>query len=156
MKISGIYITIILRRWHLVDRERILAKIDELDGYLRELNAIKPESFEEYQKIEKRRSCERLLQLSIECVVDTCAIVVAGLRLGLPAEEDDIFDKLEQAGIIFPSRKEILKRMRAFRNLLVHEYGRIDDRLVYEMVKNMLSDFRAFRQEMLEGISGRS
>ena len=66
-----------------------------MDGYLRELNAIKPESFEEYQKIEKRRSCERLIQLSIEYVVDTCAIIVAGLRLGLPAEEDDIFDKLE-------------------------------------------------------------
>jgi uncharacterized protein YutE (UPF0331/DUF86 family) len=46
--------------------------------------------------------------------------------------------------------------MRAFRNLLIHEYGRIDDRLVYEMVKNKLSDFQAFRQEMLEGIRGRS
>lgn len=141
---------------HLVDRERILAKIDELDGYLRELKAIAPQSFEEYQKIEKRRSCERLLQLSIECVIDTCAIIVAGLRLGLPAEEDDIFEKLEQAGIISSSRKEILKKMRAFRNLLVHEYGRIEDRFVYNMVKNKLDDFQAFKQEILEEVSRRS
>jgi hypothetical protein len=46
--------------------------------------------------------------------------------------------------------------MRAFRNMLVHEYGRIDDRYVYEMVKNKLSDFQAFKQEILEGISRRS
>jgi len=84
----------------MLDRERILAKIDTLDGYLRELRAIAPASFEEYQGIEKRRACERLLQVSIEGVIDICGLVVAGLRLGLPGEEDDLFEKLAQAGII--------------------------------------------------------
>lgn len=131
----------------------MLAKIDDLDGYLKELNAIKPTSFEEYRKIEKRRSCERLLQLSIECVIDICAIVVAGLRLGLPAEEDDIFDKLEQAGVISSSRKETLKKMKAFRNILVHEYGHVDDLYVYEVLQDKLNDFEAFKREILGAVS---
>ncbi len=74
-----------------VDRERILSKIDELDSYLSELKQILPRNFEEYQQVEKKRACERLLQISIEVVIDVCNLLVSGLRLGLPAEEDDLF-----------------------------------------------------------------
>jgi len=35
-----------------LDKERILAKIDELDSYLSEIKGIAPGSFEEYQKID--------------------------------------------------------------------------------------------------------
>jgi uncharacterized protein YutE (UPF0331/DUF86 family) len=109
-----------------------------------------PASFKNYKKIEKRRACERLLQVSIECVIDICALIVAGFRLGLPSEEDDLFEKLEQAEIISSSMKEILKRMKGFRNILVHEYGRIDDELVYEVLKNKLDDFDVFKKEILQ------
>jgi hypothetical protein len=37
----------------VLDRERILAKIDELEGYLHDLRTIAPESFTVYQQIEK-------------------------------------------------------------------------------------------------------
>lgn len=133
----------------MLDRERVLAKIDVLDGYLRELREILPASFEEYQRIEKRRACERLLQVSIECVIIICGLIVSGLRLGLPAEEDDLFEKLEQAGIISSSRKEALKRMKGFRNILVHEYGRVDDLMVYEVLQTRMSDFEGFKREIL-------
>jgi len=136
----------------LLDRERLLAKMDVLDGYLKELREILPSSFEGYKKIEKRRACERLLQVSIECVIDICGLVVTGLRLGLPAEEDDLFEKLEQAGIISSSRKESLKKMKVFRNILVHEYGHIDDMIVYEVLQNNLNDFEIFKREILQTI----
>lgn len=136
----------------MLDKERVLAKIDELDGYLRELEQVKPTSIEEYKKVEKKRSCERLLQLSIECVIDICALTVTGLRLGLPSEEDDLFERLEQAGIISPLMKETLRKMKAFRNILVHEYGRLDDQLVYELLQNRLDDFETFKREILEAI----
>lgn len=136
----------------MLDKERVLAKIDELEGYLRELEQVKPVSLEEYKKIEKKRSSERLLQLSIECMIDICALMVTGLRLGLPSEEDDLFERLEQAGIISPLMKETLRKMKAFRNILVHEYGRIDDELVYEILQNKLNDFEAFKREILEAI----
>ncbi len=136
----------------MLDRDRLLAKIDVLEGYLKELREILPGSFEEYKKVEKRRACERLLQVSIECVIDICGLMVIGLRLGLPAEEDDLFEKLEQAGIITSSRKESLKKMKGFRNILVHEYGHVDDSIVYEILQNNLNDFGAFKQEILQAI----
>jgi uncharacterized protein YutE (UPF0331/DUF86 family) len=137
----------------MLDLERMLAKIDELDGYLKEIQEISPENFEEYKKIEKRRACERLLQVSIESMIDICAIIVSGLRLGLPAEEDDLFDKLEQAGIISPPMAANLKKMRGFRNILVHEYGRINDELVYNMLNTQMNDFDEFKKEILNYIN---
>ncbi|MFQ6070832.1 MAG: DUF86 domain-containing protein [Candidatus Aminicenantales bacterium] len=137
----------------MLDRERLLAKIDVLDGYLKELREILPASFEEYKKIEKKRACERLIQISIECVIDICGLIVIGLRLGLPAEEDDLFEKLEQAGIISSSRKETLKKMKGFRNILVHEYGLVDDMIVYESLQSNLQDFDGFKLEILKAIN---
>jgi uncharacterized protein YutE (UPF0331/DUF86 family) len=132
-----------------VDKERILVEIDRLDGYLRELEDIMPENYDSYQRIEKKRACERLLQVSIEAVLDICAQIVIQLRLGLPSEQDDIFEKLEQAEILSPATKETLQRMKGFRNILVHEYGHIDDRLVYEALKKNMGDFSSIREEIL-------
>lgn len=101
----------------MVDRDRLLAKLDELDGYLAELRSIVPERFEDYLKVEKKRACERLLQVAVEAVLDACALLVAGLRLGLPGEEDDLFTKLAARGAVSTSTAEILRRMRGLRNI---------------------------------------
>ena len=140
----------------MLDRERILAKVDELEGYQRELVQIAPDSIDEYQRIEKKRACERLLQISIETVIDISFLLVKGLRLGLPAEEDDLFEKLAGAGIISHSTKETAKRMKGFRNILVHRYGGIDDVIVYEMATDRLGDFERFKKEVLEALSEES
>ena len=132
-----------------LDRERILTKIDQLDAYIAELQEIAPKSFTEYQRVEKKRACERLLQVSIEVVIDICNLLVSGLRLGLPAEEEDLFRKLRKAGVINKEMGDKLREMRGFRNILVHEYAQVDDRLVYEAVKTKLEDFALFRQVIL-------
>ena len=132
-----------------LDRERILPKIDRLDAYVAELQEIAPQSFEEYQRVEKKRACERLLQVSIEVVIDICNLLVSGLRLGLPAEEEDLFRKLLKAGVISKGMSEKLREMRGFRNILVHEYAQVDDRLVYEAVKTKLEDFTLFKRDIL-------
>ncbi len=133
----------------MVDRDRVLAKLDELDTHLVELRSIAPARVEQYMAVEKRRACERLLQISIEAVIDTCALLVTGLRLGLPAEEDDLFERLGARGVVSRDIGGTLRRMKGLRNLLVHEYGRIDDRLVFQTVRERLGDFDAFKKEVL-------
>jgi uncharacterized protein YutE (UPF0331/DUF86 family) len=85
-------------------------------------------------------------------VIDVCNLCVAGLRLGLAAEEDDLFEKLAHAGAISASLKETLKRMRGCRNILVHEYGRVDDEIIFETVSTRLGDFDAFKHEIIEAL----
>jgi uncharacterized protein YutE (UPF0331/DUF86 family) len=134
----------------MLDERRVLAKIDELDGYLAELRAVAPENLKEYGRIEKKRSCERLLQLGIECAIDICRILVSGLRLGLPADENDVFEKLNKKGILSSAMTRLLRQMRGFRNILVHEYASVDDELVFQYIKTRLRDFEKLRKEILK------
>lgn len=101
----------------MIDRDRTLGKLDELDGYLGELRSVVPATLQEYRTVEKRRSCERLLQVSIETAVDVCSLLVAGLRLGLPGEENDLFEKLAAREVISRPMADLLRRMKGMRNI---------------------------------------
>jgi uncharacterized protein YutE (UPF0331/DUF86 family) len=133
----------------VVDRDRVLVKLDELESDLGELRAVAPDRFEIYQRIETKRACERLIQVSVEAVIDICALLVVELRLGLPGEEDDLFERLFRHGAVSGPMAATLRRMKGLRNLLVHEYGRINDELVFETVHGRLGDFDAFKDEVL-------
>jgi len=86
----------------------------------------------------------------VEAVIDICALLVVGLRLGLPGEEDDLFfERLSRHDAISGSMAAPLRRMKGLRNLLVHEYGRINDELVFTTVRGQLGDFDAFKGEVL-------
>jgi len=136
-----------------MDKKRMLSKIDEMNSYLEELENIKPLSFEEYKNsIEKKRACERLLQISIETALDICNIIISDLKLGLPSTEEEIFQKLERKKIISPKMAKVLNNMKGFRNILVHKYGIVNDELVFENLSEKLEDFDKFKEEILKFI----
>ncbi len=41
------------------------------------------------------------------------------------------------------------------RNILVHEYGRIDNAIVYEVITERLGDFEVFKKEILKVLQGK-
>lgn len=139
----------------MVDRERVLAKLDEMRGYVAELRSIAPATLDEYRRVATRRACERLLQIAVECVIDVCQLLVSGLRLGLPAAEEDLFDKVEDAGLFTAATANTLRRMRGCRNILVHEYGHVSDAIVFDTINKSLDDFDSFAREALDALHGR-
>lgn len=80
--------------------------------------------------------------------LDICNFIVSDLRLGLPADEDDVFEKLYEKEIISKKMLSILSDMKGFRNILMHKYGEIKDEIVFENLSN-LSDFTDFVEEIL-------
>ncbi|MFA4953168.1 MAG: DUF86 domain-containing protein [Candidatus Pacearchaeota archaeon] len=139
-----------------MDKKRILSKFEEMKKYLEELDEIKPSDFDEYKNlIEKKRACERLLQMIIESVIDVCNIITSDLRLGIPADEEDMFSKLEKKAIITKDTKKILTNMKGMRNVLVHKYEIIKDELVFEVISEKLSDFEKFKTEILKFLKGK-
>jgi len=140
----------------VLDRERVLVKLDALHRYGQELQSVLPSNLEEYiASVEKRRATERLLQVSIECVLDICGLLVAGLRLGLPTEEESLFDRLAQGHVFSAKLIQTLRGMRRFRNILVHEYGQLDDKIVFGLAGRMSQDVEAFTSEVTRTLSGK-
>jgi len=132
-----------------IDKDKILSKIDQLDQYLEEIEEIRPLDFKTYTIIEKKRSVERLLQISIKTVIDICTIINSNLKLGIPSDEDSLFMRLSEKGIISKELSAILLEMKGFRNVLVHKYGEVNDEQVFENLDTLI-DFEKFKQEILK------
>lgn len=140
----------------MVDEERILAKIAELRGYLKKLKEIVPKTFEEYEESEiVRRACERLLQISIECVLDVCDMIFSQLKLGVPSGEEDIIERLMKEKVITKKTAQKLKGMRGVRNVLVHRYPYVDDEMIFKSLSEELKDFNIFIEEVLKFLKNR-
>lgn len=133
-----------------MDEDRILKELDELDSYMGEIKEIIPKKSAGYAGSAKtRRACERLLQISIESVINVCGILVKEMKLGTPSDEDDIFQKLMKEKIISARMLDTLKSMKGFRNILVHRYGDVDDALVFDFLKSNMADFSDFKKQVL-------
>ncbi len=140
-----------------MDKKRIAGKIAEMDSYITELEAIAPDKLEYYLEDERtKRACERLLQISVETVIDISALVLKGIKSTVPSDEEDVFDKLSKNGIITEKFLGKLKTMKGFRNILVHRYGEVNDRLVFSYLQNDLEDFSEFRRQVLKFLKKRS
>ena len=133
----------------MVDCSRVLAKLEEFQGYLDELRALVPANLAQYRNTPTKRACERLLQLCVESTIDISKKLVIGNKLGIPSDEADVFEKLRQADILSADMLVLLKKMRGVRNILVHEYTDVDDELIMEVIMRHLGDFERFKTEVL-------
>jgi uncharacterized protein YutE (UPF0331/DUF86 family) len=117
---------------------RIEDKIKEIGEYLSELEEVIPENFEEYLKIEKKAACERYFEKIIESIIDLGFIVIKELRLKNPEDDSSIFEELSKEKIITNQLNTRLREAKGMRNIIAHEYGIIDDNLVYESITSEL------------------
>jgi uncharacterized protein YutE (UPF0331/DUF86 family) len=133
-----------------MDKERIYIKLDEIDQYLKEIEEIIPSSSAEYSTDPMRkRALERLIQITVESVMDVSAILVKEMRLGLPYGEEDFLDKISGT-VLSPVLVEKLREMKGFRNILVHGYSQIDDERVYEILTSDIEDVIEFKEAVIE------
>lgn len=89
------------------------------------------------------------LQRACENVIDIANHAVAEMDLGTPASARESFELLENAGIIPSKLREKMGAMIGFRNLVTHQYFRIDMNRVCDLVENDLSDLSVFANIIL-------
>lgn len=91
-----------------------------------------------------------MLQLALETVIDICNILVSELKLGLPTEEGETIEKLKQKKAITSKMAKTLQAMKGMRNILVHRYGEIEDKKIFDNITKRIDDFEKFKQEILK------
>ncbi len=137
----------------MVKRDVILFKISQLKEYIDFLKEIRNIPKEEY--ISNKfiyGSAERFLHLSIEAIFDICNHIISDLRLRKPENYKDIFKVLFENNIISKTQFEKFTKMAGFRNILVHDYAKINREMVYEIILNNLNDFEEFIDTISEYI----
>lgn len=124
-------------------------KLKKIEQYVEELKNIKEVSFEEFQKnIVIKRFIERNLELAIQQMIDVCKHIVSRLNLREPNSYADCFEILGEKRIVSEENLEKYKNMVKFRNLLIHIYDTVSDKIVYQVYKERLKDFEIFIKEI--------
>ncbi|WP_457559695.1 type VII toxin-antitoxin system HepT family RNase toxin [Candidatus Harpocratesius sp.] len=121
--------------------QRIFIKIAELEENLSLFSKIIPKTEKDYISSKKDQlALERLFQICIEEIIDISAILIKIFKLGVPSNEENIFDLLK--GKL--DNVEVLKEMKRFRNVIVHKYGKINNHLVFQYANERIKDFYNF------------
>lgn len=129
----------------VIDREAIAARLRRLDECVAELRQLRPGDLQAYLASRRLRSnCERELQVAIQCALDIGNHIIAEENLTAPEDLADIFRILGASGILPPPFAERLLLMAGFRNILVHDYLRIDHAKVYSILTQGLTDLNEF------------
>lgn len=90
------------------------------------------------------------LQRACELTIDIANHIIKKKKLGLPQESKDCFALLQRAGLISLEQMKSLQGMVGFRNILVHEYQRIDLNILVEVIEQRLGDLLNFANDALK------
>lgn len=84
-------------------------------------------------------AAERYLHLAIESLLDIGNHIISDQGFRKPETYTDIFQILAEQHIIPPELLKELEGMAAFRNILVHDYLRLDLEKIYHFIQKKIS-----------------
>jgi uncharacterized protein YutE (UPF0331/DUF86 family) len=111
----------------MVDEMLILRKLSELDEYYQQIKEFETISVADYAGSWKaQRIVERTLQMMIESCVDIAGHIISDQGFRIPKNYADTFSVLHENSILVDRLHLSLKKMAQFRNIIVHQYDKID------------------------------
>lgn len=116
--------------------------------YVEELKKILPSIEEYFNNLIIRRACEKTIEIAIDSLIDVASMVVSYENYGLPTNEENLFDILAKKEILNEDFISTLKDMKGFRNIIIHRYAEVEDKIVYSHLKESLDDFYEFKKQI--------
>jgi uncharacterized protein YutE (UPF0331/DUF86 family) len=129
----------------MVDREIFSRRLEALRGYLAKLHAFREAGEAEFVREPALHDlAERYLHLAVEACLDLANHWIADRSLPTPDANRDTFTVLEKAGELTPDLADRLRGWAGFRNILVHEYLKIDHAIAFRAIRDELGDLERF------------
>ncbi len=89
-----------------------------------------------------------------ETAIDLANYVIRARKLGIPVSSADSFKLLRTERIIDNRLAERMEKMVGFRNTVVHQYTKVDIRIVEAVIVTELNELLAFADKVREYIEG--
>jgi len=132
----------------MVDNMVICKKLKQLAFYYQELEQIAAGlTFDNYrEQIIIKRAIERDIQLIVECATDINNMILKQLSKGPAKDYFNSFIELANNQVIEMDFALKLAPSTGLRKILVHEYEKIDDLIVFKSIANVLTFYRQYLQ----------
>lgn len=116
-------------------------------GRVKEEYDCNPKNLENYTK---QDSITLNIQRACEAVIDLGMHVIAERGLGIPQTSRDTFEILQDNKIITPEMCERLKAMIGFRNIAIHNYQRLNLKIIQAIIEKDMEDLLFFTDVILK------
>lgn len=132
-----------------IRRDLVRVKIQEIREGIHLVGSHLPDTYEDFSRLGLvKDGIYKRTEYAIETVLDICAILNSDLKLGIPGEDEDILAHLTLHGILSREMAGKIRGMKAFRNIVVHRYGTIDDQIAYTLLIERIGDFELFCRDI--------
>lgn len=137
----------------LVDKLLLGRKLTEMDIYLSQIKEFSRISLSSYRNDWKiQRIVERTLQVLIELCIDIANHLISDKGMRLPTGYADTFKVLTENKVITKDLFKIMERISKFRNVIVHQYEKIDPAIVISILHGNLTDFKKYKNAIVKYI----
>ncbi len=82
--------------------------------------------------------------------IDIANHIIKTRKLGIPSDSSESFDLLAQRAIISDNLSENLKKMIHFRNIVVHQYQKVNIDIVKSVIEKNLKDLLIFTENIMD------
>jgi uncharacterized protein YutE (UPF0331/DUF86 family) len=129
----------------LVDKDLILAKASSVKRHLRRIEEKPNIDLNIFLKdIDLQESILFNLQMAIQNCIDIAAHIISDEGLGVPGSTNEMFYLLEENGYLDHDITEKMVKAVGFRNLIVHEYVKIELDQVFEIAVKKIKDLNEY------------
>jgi uncharacterized protein YutE (UPF0331/DUF86 family) len=134
-----------------MNRDVILNKKESLERCIKQVREYyaRPSDVEFKEDHLRQDAIAVNLQRATELAIDMANHVIKERKLGLPKESRQSFELLGTSGIIPQELARTLQGMVGFRNILVHEYQKLDIEIMIDIIENRLRDMIDFSNLLL-------
>lgn len=129
----------------MVDKTLISRKLQRVETYLNQVRLKKDPGFDAFKEDRDLQSIIlfNLIQ-SIQTCIDMGSHIISDSEWGMPGSQAEIFETLALNKVITGSLAKKMIQMAGFRNRIVHEYEKIDLKIVHEVWRKHIKDIEKF------------
>lgn len=139
----------------IVNTERINQKLQEVEESLEIIKEGLPDEIDEFKLLGLvKDGIYKRLEFCIQNLIDIFSMIYSSLHLGVPQSIDDVFVELVHKKIFSKEIISLVQEMKGLRNILIHRYGKINEKIVYGLLKERLDDFERIIAAIEKKITG--
>ena len=135
----------------MVDTDLILAKAGSVKRHLNRVFEKRNTDLGTFLKnIDIQESVLFNIQMAIQNCIDIAAHIISDEGFGIPGSTNEMFYLLEENGYLNNEITEKMVKAVGLRNLVVHEYSKIDLERIFEVTQKDITDLNEFLKSIFK------
>jgi len=143
----------------VVDKDLVLTKAGSVMNRLRRIITKRDTDLHTFLKdMDRQESILFNIQMAVQNCIDIAAHIVSDEGFGVPGSTNEMFYLLEENGYLSSELTEKMVKAVGFRNLILHEYAKLELEQVFEIIQEDINDLSEYLKSIFDklGLAGLS